>query len=70
MIVALLILHGLLGVALLGAITHQALSVLPMAASAGNRRSFIHRFRGVNGTAYAMPIVVLFALTTLGGALL
>ena len=70
MIVVLLILHGLLAVALLGAITHQALSVLPMAAPAGDRWSFIDRFRGVDGTAYAMPIVVLFALTTLGGALI
>jgi hypothetical protein len=70
MIVALLILHGLLAVALLGAITHQALSVLPMTSAAGTRRSFLHRFRGVDGTAYAMPIVVLFALTTLGGALI
>jgi hypothetical protein len=70
MIVVLLILHGLLAVALLGAITHQALSVLPMAAPARDRWSFIHRFRGVDGAAYAMPIVVLFALTTLGGALI
>jgi hypothetical protein len=69
MIVVLLLLHGLLAVALLGAITHQALSVLPTAAPTGER-SFVGRFRGVNGTAYAMPIVVLFALTTLGGALL
>ena len=69
MIVVLLILHGLLAVALLGAITHQALSVLPMAAAAGER-SFVGRFRGVDGTAYAMPIVVLFVLTTLGGVLL
>ena len=70
MIVVLLILHGLLAVALLGAITHQALSVLSMTAPAGDRWSFIHRFRGVDGTAYTMPIVVLFALTTLGGALI
>ena len=70
MIVVLLILHGLLAVALLGAITHQALSVLPMAAPARERWSFIGRFRGVDSTAYAMPIVVLFALTALGGALI
>ena len=70
MIVVLLILHGLLAVALLGATTHQALSVLSTAGPARDRWSFIDRFRGVDGTAYAMPIVVLFALTTLGGALL
>jgi hypothetical protein len=69
MIVVLLLLHGLLAVALLGAMTHQALSVLPRAAAQG-RRTFVDRFRGVNAAAYATPIVVLFAVTALGGALL
>jgi hypothetical protein len=69
MIVVLLLLHGLLAVALLGAITHQALSVLPLAATNG-RRTFIDRFRGVNARAYATPIVVLFVVTAIGGALL
>jgi hypothetical protein len=69
MIVVLLILHGLLAVGLLGAITHQALSVLPLAAVKG-QRTFIDRFRGVNAPAYATPIVVLFVVTAIGGALL
>jgi hypothetical protein len=69
MIVVLLLLHGLLAVALLGAITHQALSVLPLAAAKG-QRTFVDRFRGVNAPAYATPIVVLFAVTAIGGALL
>ena len=69
MIVVLLLLHGLLAVALLGAITHQALSVLPLAAAKG-QRTFFDRFRGVNGPAYATPIVVLFVVTAIGGALL
>ena len=69
MIVVLLIVHGLLAVVLLGAITHQALSVLP-APAARSRRTFVDRFRGVNGPAYATPIVLLFAVTALGGALL
>src|SRR4029077_11527036 len=69
MIVVLLILHGLLAVALLGAITHQALSVLPLAAAKG-QRTFIDRFRGVNAPAYATPIVILFVVTAIGGALL
>src|SRR5215813_10646685 len=69
MIVVLLILHGLLAVGLLGAVTHQALSVLPLAAARG-QRTFIDRFRGVNAPAYATPIVVLFAITAIGGALL
>jgi hypothetical protein len=69
MITVLLIVHGLLAVALLGAITHQAFSVVPAASSAG-KRSFFARFRNVNGAAYAGPIVILFLLTALGGALL
>ncbi|HKF69934.1 MAG TPA: hypothetical protein VKB36_25490 [Vicinamibacterales bacterium] len=69
MIVVLLILHGLLAVGLLGAITHQALSVLPLASAKG-QRTFIDRFRGVNAPAYATPIVVLFVFTAIGGALL
>ena len=69
MIVVLLILHGLLAVGLLGAITHQALSVLPLASAKG-QRTFIDRFRGVNAPAYATPIVVLFVVTAIGGALL
>ena len=70
MIVVLLILHALLAVALLGAITHQALSVLRVSPSSSGRWTFIHRFRGVYATAYTTPIVVLFAVTALGGALL
>jgi hypothetical protein len=68
MITVLLIIHGLLGVALLGAVTHQAFSVVP--SSSSGKRSFFSRFRNVNGAAYAGPIVVLFLLTALLGALL
>jgi len=72
MIVVLLLLHGLVAVALLGAITHQALSVLPLAPAPGSqgRRTFVGRFRSVNGPAYATPVVVLFVVTAIGGALL
>ena len=70
MIVALLILHGLLAVALLGAITHQALSVLTTVPAANGRWTFVDRFRGVDATAYSTPIVVLFVITAIGGALL
>jgi hypothetical protein len=66
----LLIVHGLVAVALLGAITHQALAVLSTAPTTNGRWNFFDRFRGVDATAYATPIVVLFAITTLGGALL
>jgi len=69
MIVALLILHGLLAVTLLGAITHQALSIIPVRAAAGPL-SFVGRFRKVNSGAYANAIVVLFVVTAIGGGLL
>ena len=69
MITIFLLVHGLLAVALLGAITHQALSVASLAAGA-DRRSFFARFRNVNGPAYAGPIVVLFVLTTILGGIL
>ena len=68
MIVALLIVHGLLAVALLGAITHQALSVTPRRAAAS--LSFVGRFSSVDSNAYATAIVVLFVVTALGGGLL
>jgi hypothetical protein len=69
MITVLLIVHGLLAVALLGAITHQAFSVAPLAGSA-SRRSFWARFQNVHAPAYVGPIIVLFVLTAvLGGVI-
>ena len=64
----LLIVHGLLAVALLGAITHQALSVwAPVRKPAG---SFVGRFRGVSGASYVNAIIVLYVLTAvLGGVI-
>jgi len=64
MIVALLIVHGLLAVALLGAITHQAWSVVPRRAAAGPI-SFVGRFRTVESSAYATAVVVLFVVTAI-----
>jgi hypothetical protein len=65
---ALLIVHGLLAVALLGAITHQAAAVLlPAARPAG---SFAGRFRAVPAPGYANAIVVLYVLTAVLGAII
>jgi hypothetical protein len=69
MITVLLIVHGLLAVALLGAITHQALSVMPARAAAGPL-TFVGRFRSVDSAGYANAIVVLFVITAIGGGLL
>jgi hypothetical protein len=64
----LLIVHGLLAVALLGAITHQAVSVCwprrkPVEAFTG-------RFRAVHAPAYANAVVLLYLLTALLGAII
>jgi hypothetical protein len=69
MIVALLIVHGLLAVALLGAITHQAWSVAPRRVPVGPP-SFVGRFRSVDSSGYATAVAVLFVVTAIGGALL
>ena len=66
MITALLILHGLLAVALLGAITHQAFAT----SRPAKRHSFIARYRAVAASGYANAVVVLFMITSVGGALL
>ena len=64
----LLIVHGLLAVALLGAITHQALSVwAPARRPAG---SFVGRFRGVSGMFYTNAIIVLYVLTAILGGVI
>jgi hypothetical protein len=63
----LLILHGLLAVALLGAITHQAVSLVRAPADRG---SMTRRFRGVAAAGYTTSIVPLFVVTALAGAVL
>jgi len=68
MTTTLLIVHGLLAVALLGAITHQTASVwLPARKAAG---SFVARFRSVPATSYANAIVLLYLCTAVLGAII
>jgi hypothetical protein len=62
----LLIVHGLLAFGLLGALTHQAMSVaMPVRQAAGG---IVTRFRAVNGAGYATAICVLWVLTFIMGA--
>jgi len=68
MIQVLLILHVLVGAALLGALTHQAFSVARRPTAPP--RSFVERFRGVNSPTFTNVIVLLFAVSTLLGGLL
>jgi hypothetical protein len=63
----LLIIHGLLAVALLGALTHQAMAVLvPVRQLAG--QGFVTRLRAVTGPAYATAVCVLWIVTFIMGA--
>jgi hypothetical protein len=57
----LLIIHGILAVFLVGAVTHQAIG----AAWPVTKRSsgFVHAVRGVNGMNYTNAIVMLFVVT-------
>ena len=68
MITVLLIVHGLLAVALLGATTHQAVSV--RRRPPGLDRSFVDHFGGVTPSVFPGAIVVLFLFTMVGGGFL
>ena len=64
----LLIVHGLVAVALLGAITHQTLSAwAPANARPG---SFFGRFRTVPPAAFANAVVFLYSVAAILGAIL
>jgi hypothetical protein len=60
------IFHGLVAVALLGAVTHQTLAT--WAPSGSRAGSFLGRFRAVHGAAFANAIVVLYVASALLGA--
>jgi hypothetical protein len=64
----LLIIHGLLAVALLGALSHQALGVLMPVRQMAGGVGFVTRFRAVTGPAYATAVCVLWILTFIMGA--
>ena len=68
MIIFALIVHGLVGVALLGAITHQTLSAYWPSAS--KRGSFVRSLRAVNPASYSNAVVVLYCAAVLLGGLL
>ena len=60
--------HGLFAIALLGAVTHQALSVWWPVKTAGNA-NFMTRFRAVKAAGYVNTIIVLFLITFTLGAI-
>lgn len=69
MMTALLIVHGLLAVALLGAATHQALAATIRHAEP-RTRSFFARFRTTDAAAYSNAVAVLFVVVAAMGAVL
>lgn len=64
----LLILHSLVGVALLGAITHQAVSLLRQAIARGD--SFVTRYSSVDSQAFTGAVAVMFAVQVALGAMI
>src|SRR6266436_9562126 len=64
----LLIIHGILAVFLLGAITHQAVGVsCPVTKKASG---FVNAVRGVNGMSYTNAVISLFVVTFLLGTII
>jgi len=68
MTTALLIVHGVVAVALLGALTHQVLATwLPARTRPG---SFLGRFRAVPAERFAGAVALLYGLSAIMGAIL
>jgi len=68
MVTFLLILHGLVGVALLGALTHQMVSMLRR--HPGRSGSFVDRYSGVNQKAFTLAVVCLYVVQVALGAVI
>ena len=64
----LLIIHGLLAVALLGALTHQAMAVLWPARPGAGADGIAVRFRAVSAQRYAGAVCVLWVVVFFFGA--
>src|ERR1700760_1595771 len=64
----LLIIHGILAVLLLGAITHQAIAAAWPAAK--RAPGFFNSLRSVNGMSYTNAVVVLFVVTFVLGTII
>jgi hypothetical protein len=67
MATVLVIIHGLVAVALLGAITHQTLAA--WAPAGAGQGSFFRRFRAVRPASFTNAIVVLYTVSALLGAI-
>jgi hypothetical protein len=63
-----LLVHLLLSVALLGALTHQAVSVAMPVRKVAGPAGFVTRFRAVPAAGYAAAVCVLWVLTFIAGS--
>src|SRR5207244_5478029 len=63
-----LLIHLLLSVALIGALTHQAVSVTMPVRKAVGPGGFVTRFRAVSAPGYATAVCILWVLTFLVGS--
>lgn len=79
MILALLLLHGLAAVALLGILTHQAVAIMAGrqrsagmrgASASGGNAGFPRRYTRVSAPAFTGAVIVLFPVVTLLGGLI
>ena len=66
--VFLLVLHGLVGVALLGALTHQSVSTLRGGAASGV--AFLDRYAGARDRTFTAAVVALFVAELVLGAII
>src|ERR1700753_3388698 len=66
--VVLLILHGLVGVALLGAITHQSVALLRRGAA--RRGSFVERYAAVGQRTFTVAVMVMYVIGVVLGGLI
>jgi hypothetical protein len=67
MVTLLLILHALMSIALIGAITHQAVSTFRRPAPP---QSFAGRYANVAGASYTNAVIVMFVITAILGNLI
>ena len=67
MIQVLILVHVMVSVALIGAVTHQAFSVARKPVP--GRQGFINRFRGVNSMTFVNAVIVLYVVASVLGGL-
>lgn len=68
-ITILLLLHGIVAMALVGAISHQLIAVWRTAPAASGARFFV-RLSGVNSRLYTDAVILLYVVVVMGGGVI